>query len=170
MEDEDFKIVNLYNKELKVFRDGRIYNLYKYKKNTPQYKKGDIKTTKYKTTYNPNGYAYLTLSNGEKLKKKYLYHRIIALAFLGLDIDNPKMIIDHIDRNRKNKNWLNLRIVTNQQNCFNTSSQGYSWDKSRNKYEVKIKVNNKSIHLGRYGKEEDARQAYIDAKKIYHKY
>ena len=70
MEDEDFKIVNLNNKELKVFRDGRIYNLYKYKKNTPQYKKGDVKTTKYKQHYNPNGYAHLTSSNGEKLKKK----------------------------------------------------------------------------------------------------
>ena len=80
------------------------------------------------------------------------------------------MIIDHIDRNRKNNNWLNLRIVTNQQNSFNTSSKGYTWLKKINKYRAQIKVNYKTINLGRYEKEEDARQAYLDAKKIYHKY
>ena len=40
----------------------------------------------------------------------------------------------------------------------------------KNRYEAQIKVNNKSIHLGSFDKEEDARQAYLDAKKIYHKY
>ena len=57
--------------------------------------------------------------------KIFLNHRIIAYAFLGLDINNPKQYIDHIDRNRQNNNFKNLRIVTNQENQFNTNAKGY---------------------------------------------
>ena len=158
MEDEDFKIVNLYNNELKVFRDGRIesyYTLGAGYSNKKKLRKMHIET---------NGYTSISLKD-----KRILNHRIIGYTFLGLDIDNPKMYIDHIDRNRKNNNWLNLRIVTPQQNQFNYSNvKGYRFHKKR--YEARIQVNGKGIYLGRYKKEEDARQAYLDAKKIYHKY
>ena len=58
-------------------------------------------------------------------QKTYLHHRIIGYAFLGLDIDNVFTCIDHIDRNRINNNWLNLRLVTKQQNAFNRNAKGY---------------------------------------------
>ena len=155
MEDEDFKIVNLYNRPHKVFRDGRVC-YFRYNK-----------WNEYKLTGHNDGYKQIKIRN-KGTQKTYLHHRIIGYAFLGLDIDNVYTCIDHIDRNRKNNNWLNLRIVTKQQNTFNRNAKGY-W-KNRNGYEAKICFEGKRIYLGYYKKEEDARQAYLDAKKIYHKY
>ena len=69
----------------------------------------------------------------------------------------------------KINDWLNLRIVTPQQNNLNISNvKGYSLENG--KYRPSISVNYKTIHLGSYDNEEDARQAYLDAKKIHHKY
>ena len=37
------------------------------------------------------------------------------------------------------------------------------------KWHAQIKLNGKSIHLGYFDKEEDAKNAYLKAKLIYHK-
>ncbi len=39
---------------------------------------------------------------------------------------------------------------------------------NRGKYKTQITVDNKAIYLGSYDTEEEARQAYIDAKLKYH--
>ena len=145
MEDEDFKIVNLYNNELKVFRDGRVATQHIYLNDCDykKYKKGQIKWTIKKASTDKGGYLRTALWYKGK-SKMYNIHRIIGYAFLGLDIDNKKRCIDHIDHNRKNSDWLNLRIVTYQQNNFNFSNvKGYHIRKNR--YEAQIKVNNKAI-------------------------
>ena len=65
----------------------------------------------------------------------------------------------------------NLRSVTNQQNCFNrTNAKGYTWNKRHSKWMSKIKVNSKTINLGYYNTEQEARNAYLAAKEIYHKF
>jgi hypothetical protein len=46
-------------------------------------------------------------------------HRIIAVAFLGLDIENKETLIDHIDGNPSNNKVSNLRVVSHTQNCMN---------------------------------------------------
>lgn len=77
-------------------------------------------------------------------KKRYQYHRVIyKLHNLDWDIDDEphKNQIDHIDRNKLNNNITNLRVVSNQQNCFNRTSKGYYYDKRRNNYQVYIKTN-----------------------------
>ena len=99
---------------------------------------------------------------------RYRWHRVIASAFLGLDITNPTQIIDHIDRNKLNNNLNNLRIVSFQENAFNKEAKGYSWNKKAQKYKGHIKINNQPIHLGMFDTEEEARQAYLDAKAKYH--
>jgi hypothetical protein len=76
--------------------------------------------------------------------------------------------IDHIDQNRKNNKISNLRQVTNQQNAFNTPAKGYNWDPVNNKWRARIMLNKKSICLGRYNTEEEARNAYLEGKKVYH--
>jgi hypothetical protein len=46
--------------------------------------------------------------------------------------------------------------------------KGYSFDKSSQKWKAKIQVNNKPIYLGYYNTEEEAREAYLTAKRKYH--
>ena len=164
MEDEDFKIINLFNNELKIFRDGRIYTKYTYLNDCKKYKKGDIKWSLRKPTLD-KGYLRIHFTHKGN-SKNYRIHRIVAYAFLGLDINNPNTYIDHIDRNKINNDWLNLRIVSHQQNLFNTKAKGYYY--KNGKFRAYIRVNNKYIHLGTFEKEEDARDAYLEAKKIYH--
>lgn len=77
--------------------------------------------------------------------------------------------IDHINRIKHDNTIINLRSVTHQENQWNRGNKGYSWKKSHNKYEVKIKVNNKHIFIGNFNTEEEAKLAYLKAKDKYHK-
>lgn len=75
--------------------------------------------------------------------------------------------LDHINCIRDDNRIINLRPVNNQQNSFNRStSKGYY--KTNNKYRSQITINNKTINLGYFNAEEEARQAYLAAKQIYH--
>ena len=47
-------------------------------------------------------------------------------------------------------------------------AKGYTLDKRRNKYQAKIRINNKKIYLGCYDTPEEARAAYLKAKPLYH--
>ena len=146
----------LFNRTLKVFEDGKIF----VKKKDEFYEK---------KCFLRNRYKRLELSFKGK-QKFYKVHRIVAFAYLGLDIENVKLFVDHIDRNILNNNVSNLRIVTNQQNQFNRNAKGYSWFKRDQKWRAEIKLNGKKIFLGSFEIEEEARQAYLNAKLIHHKF
>lgn len=77
--------------------------------------------------------------------------------------------IDHINNNRLDNRIENLREVTHQENTFNRTCKGYSYNKKKKKFKSLIKNNGISYFLGYYNTENEARQAYLDAKKIYHK-
>lgn len=113
-----------------------------------------------------NGYYKVNLSKDGKSKLKYV-HRLLAEIF----ILNPecKDQVDHIDGNKLNNNLSNLRWTTHAENQHNRKrAKGYSWHKTAQKWKAEIKTNNEKIHLGCYETEEEARQAYLDAKKIHH--
>lgn len=77
--------------------------------------------------------------------------------------------IDHINGIRDDNRLCNLRAVNNQQNQQNrTKAKGYGWHTGTQKWRAYIKGNGKYIHIGLFDNESDARQAYIEAKKIYH--
>ena len=167
MENEDYKIITLHDNKLKVYRDGRIEKAFGY---TSASMKRKYKEELFiKIGHNSRGYTKIVLSY-KGCEKPYQAHRIIAYTFLGLDINNQKTLIDHIDRNKSNNNVVNLRIVTRQQNAFNTKSKGYFWDKTRNKWRTVISVSGKNIHLGRYKTEACAKLAYLTAKNHYHQF
>jgi hypothetical protein len=109
--------------------------------------------------------------------KKYLLHRVNYYAHnQDWDIHNSCIKTNSIDH-KKDKGDLpkhqynnieNLRVVTNQENSFNTNAKGYYWNKQKQKWHARIMVNCKYKHLGYFDLEEDARQAYLEAKEIYH--
>tara|TARA_R110000823_G_scaffold2934_4_gene11669 strand:+ start:406 stop:906 length:501 start_codon:yes stop_codon:yes gene_type:complete len=97
----------------------------------------------------------------------YKAHRLIWVWHFG---DIPKDLqIDHINRQRDDNNIDNLRLVTNQENQFNRKgTKGYHWNRRDKKWQASIRIKGKKTNLGNYDKEEDAREAYLIAKKKYH--
>jgi hypothetical protein len=152
----DFKEITLFGKHLRVYECGKI--LVKRCNRDEYYEK---------KCYIRNGYSMLKLTHGYK-QKNYKVHRLVAFAFLGLDLDNPKIIIDHINRNITDNCVSNLRQVTQQQNLFNKNAKGYYWKKASQNWRALIGIDGKSIYLGSFDLEEDARQAYLNAKEKYH--
>ena len=124
------------------------------------------KMKKLKATCNGNGYMRLNLSKDGKIKKYYI-HRLLAEAYLPDFCEDLQ--VDHIDRDRTNNCISNLRMVTHQQNMFNTNAKGCYFYKNRNKWHARIRVNDKMHHLGYFESEDDARQAYLKAKENMHK-
>jgi len=103
-----------------------------------------------------NSYAR-TFSNG----KKPLMHRLI----LGLG-PNDKRQTDHINNNGLNNRQSNLRICTQQQNCFNRRKvKGYYF--YRDKWLASIRFNDKFIYLGIFKTEQKAKQARRKAEIKY---
>ena len=102
--------------------------------------------------------------------RHYLYHRVIYKMYNpAWDIDcDAGYVIDHKDTNKLNNKYSNLRRITKQQNEFNTNARGTYFDKSRNKWRASIRLTGKDKFLGRFVLEEDAHQAYLAAKLIYH--
>ncbi len=148
----------LNNRQLK-YEDEKFF--IKLEKNWNHFDKGQlIQLTIMNDKY---GYQYLNIGN-----KKYKIHRILGFLFLGLDIDDKIQFIDHINRNKSDNRLENLRIVNCQQNGFNRNSKGYYFHKKNKKYQSNIYINKEKIYLGEFNTEEEARQAYLDAKQIYH--
>jgi len=112
-----------------------------------------------------NGYISFTICY--KGKEYNLYGHIFAWYYKhNIIVD----FLDHKNNIRTDNSIENLRSVTRVQNSFNKiNTKGYYFDKSRNKYAAVICISGKRIHLGRFEVEEDARNAYLEAKKIYHK-
>jgi len=102
--------------------------------------------------------------------KSYYLHRIIGFAFLGLDITNTKIQIDHKNHIRYDNRVDNLRIVSPQQNNWNKENiKGYCWDKKQKQWVARIRIaGNQRIHLGYFDNETDAHKAYLEAKQQYH--
>ena len=150
--------IELFGNKLKVFECGKVLVLGKTKPYKGEYYEKKCKSTN-------KGYKRLELCHEGK-GKQYLIHRIIAYAYLGLDIHNPKQVIDHINRDKLDNQVSNLRIVSHQENQWNTNAKGYH--KSGNKYKAQITINKKQIYLRTYETEAEAHNAYLIGKQIHH--
>lgn len=104
-----------------------------------------------------------------------LAHRLIWFYVTGKWPDGD---IDHINRDRSDNRWINLRDVSHQVNQQNvgsiktfkqkTSLVGANWDKSTKNWKACICVDGKNIHLGRFGTDVEAHKAYVAAKRRLH--
>lgn len=100
-------------------------------------------------------------------------HKLIMLYMLGKEFEQTE--IDHIDHNRSNNSWNNLRVVCRQTNSRNLSKHktntsgftGVSWHKTKSKWRAHIMVNYKQIHLGLFSRLEDAIEVRKEANVKY---
>jgi len=106
-------------------------------------------------------------------QRTYYLHR---LAYFYMTGKIPKYI-DHINGNKTDNRWDNLRSVTQQQNMENVkkvrpdNTTGYRGvHKWGGKYRAKIVVNKKQIHLGTFSTAEEAAEAYNAARPSFHKF
>lgn len=117
-----------------------------------------------------NGYWQINIDGSG-----YLAHR---LAFLWVNGEWPACCVDHINGDRADNRWENLRQASygeNQQNMKldkrnKSGFRGVSWSKSTGKWQASIQVNKVPRHLGFFDSPEVAGQAYLQAKSRLHKF
>lgn len=145
---------------LEVFNYDEASGDLTYKVDTLKGMSGDI------ATY-AHSQGYLSVSLGGK---DYLAHRIIWLMKTG----SWPYQVDHIDHNRANNCWNNLREVSSRQNQMNMSkkssnSTGITGVRilPSGKYCAYIMVSRKQIALGSYDDISDAKAARKAAEAKY---
>jgi hypothetical protein len=112
---------------------------------------------------NNEGYVHIKINN-----KIYKAHR---LAFLYMTGDFPADEVDHINGNRSDNRWENLRKCTRHQNMGNSKTYQNNRSnlkgvrKNRNGWEARIRINGTAIQIGTFKTREEAKAAY-DAKAV----
>ena len=114
-----------------------------------------------------NGYTYITFE-----RSKMFAHRLAWLYVTGMV---PEVALDHIDGNRSNNRFANLRLApgsVNQQNIRAATSKSLSGvlgaSRQRDVFCARIVVNRKIIYLGTFVTAEEAGAAYLNAKRKLH--
>lgn len=108
--------------------------------------------------------AIRKIIDGKSVKRTIRIHTVIMNTPAGYEVD-------HIDHNGLNCQRSNMRITTHAKNLQNTISQrgatssflGVCWDKNRNKWFAKIKIDQVTINLGRFDDEKEAAKKYDEA-------
>ena len=118
------------NGTFQCFRNGMVNRMLK----TGEWKQVGITPT------DGSGKDYYVIGiviNGKQ--RQYKLHRLLAMVFLGLDIDDKTSVIDHLDGDGLNNEITNLRVCTareNQRNCKNV--KGVSYIKRHNRFMTTI--------------------------------
>jgi hypothetical protein len=142
---------------LRVHEDGKIERWYKkhnWKELIPNY-----------SIDKRSGYKTCQFMLGGKLYKN---SRIIATVYLGLELDNLTTIVDHINNDETDNRVENLRLVNHTINAWNTQRKGVHYRLDNRKWRAYITVHRKQISLGQYDTEQEATNAYDEAKPKYH--
>ena len=109
----------------------------------------------------PDGYGRITIDC-----KQYYSHRLAWFYQTG---SWPIFDIDHINGDRSDNRWINLRNATRSQNLINglgrkiEKFKGVRLEKRIKKYvayTARITINGKEKHLGTFGNEVDAAICY----------
>lgn len=165
MEDEDYRLFELNDTTMKVFRDGRIMTY------DDSSRKRWVDRKFQKGTHG----GYLYFGTGSSLKgnyKQYLVHNVITMCYLGEKPDGYET--DHINNNHLDNRLDNLQYIpkidNDRKRIYHKKGQlikGWSLNKY-GRFRARIRHYGEYIDLGTYDTEEEARQAYIDGKLKYH--
>ncbi len=123
-----------------------------------------------KANLSSNTYLTLALSkNGQR--KSFSVHVLVAHEW----VENPenKRCVDHIDGDRTNNHYENLRYATSSENSRNMKKhadgssiyKGVGYKKAANKWQAQLYTNSKQTYLGVFDNEREAAEAYNAAAK-----
>lgn len=117
-----------------------------------------------------NGYL-----RGRVCGELHYVHRLVVLCMTG---DWPSADVDHIDGDRSNNRWVNLRAATRAENLQNRSATTKSasgvrnvyFDKPSGKWQVKVMRSGRSKSFGYFGTLEEASSVALTAKAEMHEF
>ena len=103
-----------------------------------------------------------------RIKINSVSYKAHRLAWLYETDEDPGIFeIDHINGDRLDNSFLNLRKTTSKQNNQNRKAKGICFRKKENKWQAQIRVDGKLKHLGLFKCPLLARLAYEDASVLY---
>ncbi len=108
----------------------------------------------------PTNQGYVRIASGGV---EIQAHRLAYRIMMGCDVPDGQEI-DHINGDRSDNRWCNLRVVSRTQNNMNAKVKsnnssgftGVSYDKRRDSWAAEIKINKRKIFLGRFATLEEA--------------
>lgn len=104
------------------------------------------------------------------LNKLFTAHRLAFLYMTG-ELPSPPYTVDHINGDRKDNRWCNLRLADWQQQSWNAPAHHHNksglkgaWPcKSTGRWQSMLQDGDRRIWLGRFDTAEDAHKAWIKA-------
>jgi hypothetical protein len=155
MSETNFTLTKEYLHQVFEYKDGHLY----WKINKQKIRAGN----KAGTIDYLRPYVRIAL-NG----KRYQEHHLIWFMFNG---KLPKQI-DHINGIKNDNRIENLRVCNHSQNQFNTKPRNLyknvSFYKKIGKWQVQIKINQKTLHFGYFADIELADLVAHEARDLYH--
>jgi hypothetical protein len=117
-------------------------------------------------------YGYVAI---KVLGRLWRAHRLAWLFMTG-DVPPKGMEIDHINGERTDNRWANLRCVTRSQNNYNmgvsrrnvSGVKGVSWVADRGQWLARLKIEGRIVHLSQFDEKERAIAARKEGERRYH--
>jgi hypothetical protein len=115
---------------------------------------------------NNKGYMVLFIHQNKQRYSLKAHHFAWYMSYGNVNFE----MLDHFNQDKSDNRVDNLRIANNQINQHNRlkTTKGYYFNKEHNRWRAEIRLNNKTMLLGYYKTEEEARQSYLNGKEKYH--